>query len=123
MKWLGYAWSVVANVFYVLVVVYIFSRINDQKLTVIVAVLGLIYVAIRSVAIGQALTFFPLLVAANKSLDELRAVSGLPQQHQKAEYQAAASKIKKESVKLHIDGLFLGVIGLICFGSLWSALN
>src|SRR5262249_19218090 len=56
MKALGYVWRVLVNLFYVAIVLYVFDRLQGRHDTsIVVAILGLIYVTIRSIAIGQAL--------------------------------------------------------------------
>ena len=51
---LGYVWRVLTNVFYVAVVLYVFSALHGRSEAITVAVLGLVYVTIRTIAIGQA---------------------------------------------------------------------
>ena len=50
---LGYVWRVLVNVFYVAVVLYVFDALQRRPERITVAVLGLVYVTIRTIAIGQ----------------------------------------------------------------------
>ena len=52
---LGYTWRVLINVLYIAVVLYVLDKLQGRPEAITVAILGLIYVAIRSIAIGQGL--------------------------------------------------------------------
>lgn len=126
MKWLGYAWRVAANCFYLAVVLYVFDRLTlKPDLTIIVALLGIIYVAIRS--IGVALAFFHMHSAPIflKKMNRILANQGDPGGQDTPDEIVAAEKLNSQrNVKIIIDGVFLWIISIVCllaiFGNLPS---
>jgi hypothetical protein len=93
----------------------------DPKLTVLVAILGLIYTTIRGIAMGQFLAFSPTLLSIAKSLDQLKR-HVLGKQLASEDYVAAEAQLKRVQVSVFIQGLFLSVISLFCLFALLTAL-
>jgi hypothetical protein len=122
-KALSYTWRVAVNVFYVCVVLYVFANINEKSLQIVVAILGLLYVTIRSIAIGQYFTNAPMLIGLVKSIDELKERLGIPRTGTPEEYEAVDAMLRTTTVKTYIDSGFLSLIGLICLFVLFSALQ
>jgi hypothetical protein len=50
-KAFGYVRLALINLFYVLVVLFVFSRLQERGLTIIVSILGVLYVTVRAQAI------------------------------------------------------------------------
>jgi hypothetical protein len=121
-KALGYTWRIIGNVFYVLVVLFVFAHIAERDIKIVVAVLGLIYVTIRWIALGQFFAYAPMLIGLVKSVDELKEAAGIPRLGTAEEYEEVDAQLKTTKVKAYIDGVFLSVISLICLFALFSAL-
>ena len=121
-KALSYTWRIVVNVFYVLVVLFVFVNIEAHDTKIIVAVLGLLYVTIRGIAIGQFFANAPMMIGLVKSVDELKERVGIPRTGTLAEYEAVEAIFHTTTVKVYIDSAFLSLIGFICLFVLFSAL-
>jgi hypothetical protein len=73
MKALGYTWRVLVNLFYVAIVLYVFDKLHGRhETTILVAVLGLIYVAIRTIATGQFHALFEIIKVLTRDLIRVR---------------------------------------------------
>src|SRR5262245_60251657 len=73
MRWLGYAWTVAVNCFYLIGVFWAFNQIyNRHDLEITVAILGLIYVAIRTISMFQFAAMFEMLSQTKKQLLQLQ---------------------------------------------------
>jgi hypothetical protein len=70
-KWFRWSWCVFGNFLYVTVVLYIFSKIQERNLTIILALIGLVFVAIRQTHLSRFLETGPLLINLSKKIDRL----------------------------------------------------
>jgi hypothetical protein len=69
MRWLGYLWNVLVNCFYLAIVLWVFDKLGNRPEAIVVAVIGMTYVAIRTIAIGQyAITVGSLFVLKKEIL-------------------------------------------------------
>lgn len=121
---LGYAWRVLANVFYVAVVLYVFDRLHGRPEAITVAVLGLVYVTFRSIAIGQASGLTGALKIIEADLIRIREL--LNDEHAETRWEGAredAKNMERMRIKLYIDGFFLSIVSLICLFVLFVALD
>jgi hypothetical protein len=120
---LTYIWWVLINIFYIAIILYVFDKLHGQTEVITVAVLGLIYVTIRSIAIGQAMGLANALKIIEADLIRVRELLG-------DEYAGGRSEAAKEDSealsrvrnKVYIDGFFLWIVGLICLLVLFSKL-
>ncbi len=124
MKALGYTWRVLQNIAYLGVVLWVFNGLGSRRdASAIIAVLGLIYVSMRSVAIGQAMAISHIAFVADRHLLRIRHLlqddDAVPIAEQLPE---VMDRWSRERAKLYIDSVFLAIIGLFCllilFGSI-----
>ena len=120
----GYAWLVITNLFYLAIVVIVLEGTHklDPKLTVVVATLGLVYVAIRTLAMSQSMALVPMLVGIAKSVDELKGPRG-KRLATSEEYAVAEAQLKRGHIKFYIQSLFLFLTSLICLFAIYTALT
>jgi hypothetical protein len=121
---LGYVWRVLTNIFYVAVVLYVFDALHGRPEAITVAVLGLVYATIRSVAIGQAIGLSNALKIIEVDLVRIREL--LNDEHAQTRWRSAqedAKTLEQTRIKLYIDGFFLSIVSLICLFVLYSALQ
>src|SRR5262249_17869584 len=116
MRWLGYAWTVAVNCFYLFVVLWAFDKIeNRHELTITVAILGLIYVAIRTSSMYQFTAMLEIFSQTKKQLLQLQKFVRDPQYEANQRELDETEEIKQKSrVKFYINAFFLWVIGLFC---------
>jgi hypothetical protein len=121
---IGYAWRVLINVFYVGVVLYVFDKLQGRSEAIItVAVLGLIYVTIRSTAIGQGIGLTSGLKVIEADVIRLRELAH--DEHARSRWNASKTEsvvINRERNKLFIDGFFLSIVSIICLVVLFGEL-
>jgi hypothetical protein len=117
-------WTVIVSCLYVLVVLFVFSRLNQRPEAIVVAVLGLTYVAIRTHAIGQVVFDARAFVRIHEQLFYLRNLLGDP--HVDSVYAdfkrtggAAESAVY---AKIYLESFFLFMIFLICLFVLFTSL-
>src|SRR5262249_47663870 len=106
------------------IIVWVLGRTSqlDPKLTIVVAVLGLVYVAIQGQGMSQAQAFSPLLIGIAKSLDELKGPGGKRIDTPEA-YALAEKQLKRGRIKIYIQSLFLTLTSLICLYAIYAALT
>jgi hypothetical protein len=122
---LGYTWRVLVNVFYIAVVLYVFDKLQGRSEAIVtVAVLGLIYVTIRSIAIWQGMGLANALKVIESDLIRLRELFRDEHARNRLEASRADSEVlSRERNKLFIDGFFLSIVSLICLLVLLSELG
>jgi hypothetical protein len=121
---IGYAWRVLINIFYIAVILYVFDKLQRRPEIVTVAVLGLIYVTIRTIAIGQAIGLFNALKIIEADIVQIREL--LKDEHAADRWEAAKADSKvleRTRNKLYIDGFFLSIVSIICLLVLFNELG
>jgi hypothetical protein len=93
--------------------------LKDGSEKAIISVLGILYVLIRSVAIGQAIAFGNVVNALDERLDEIQYFVNAA--HEKLDRSAVRDELSYQHVKLYIDVFFLGLISLGCLWSFFTA--
>jgi hypothetical protein len=117
---LGYAWRILTNIFYIAVVLYVFDQLHGHSEAIImVAVLGLIYVTIRSIAISQGIG-----LTSESDLIRLRELARDEHARERWDASKAESEVlNRARNKLLIDGFFLSIVSIICLVVLFSELG
>ena len=121
---MSYARTVVANCFYLFVIGYVFAKLNGRTEIITVAILGLIYVTIRTIAIGQLIMTLTLFTDVNRQLLYMRSLLNDPtyEENKRAWDEVEESKPQKLG-KYYIDLGFLSLIGLFCLLVLFNYLQ
>jgi len=121
LKWLKYTWRVLLNLFSLVVISFVFMSIHNAQTQITVSIGGLLWVAIRSSAMGQGLYSTIAMSAMAKELDEIkRRLKGEP--IDRAAYAHSDEVMSYHQIKMMIDGTFLGIISLICLFQFFTAL-
>lgn len=125
MRWLGYAWTVAVNCFYLFIVVWVFDKLTGHRdLLITVSILGLIYVAVRTMGTGGQLYTVEMATATNKQLLYIRKLLNDPDYAEtQRKWDEAEKKVPQQYVKLYINGFFLWLIGIFCLLVLFSTLS
>ena len=119
---LGYAWRVVSNLLQVLIVLYIFSRLDVRFEIIVVAILGLIYVTIRTISLNTAYLLTNIVVFAEKDFVFIRKNLGDDVSAREKEDSVAENKLPQMMFRVAIDGVGLSLIGIVCLYQLFNAL-
>jgi hypothetical protein len=123
MRWIVYPWRVLVNLFYIAVVGYVFSRLHQRDEKIYVAILGLIYVAIRTQGVLTGMYLVPMIIHLSRQIDGLRefvdaSFSRPPDEADQVE--RATNKLYARSL---IESLGLAAIAGYCLLELFGALN
>jgi uncharacterized phage-like protein YoqJ len=119
MRWLGYIWCFAYNIFYAVVVFGVLIGIKNPFEKAIIAVLGVIYVAIRGQGIGNGLAVMQIVTAFQDQVDKIRyAVDNTFELPDRSEELSASNYVRN---KLYISGCFLFLISLICLWQFFDA--
>jgi hypothetical protein len=132
---LGYVWRVVSNLIQLLVVLYIFSKLNERFEVIVIAVLGLIYTALRSMGWGLFMAFTGMERLLDREFLLLRRLLNdqtlqddderdlILTEDWKAVAALKTKLMERAMFKSYIDALFVGVIWIICLYQLFTYLN
>ena len=118
------ALSVLINVFYIAVVLYVFDKLLGRPEAITAAILGLVYVTIRSIAIGQALGRANSFKIIEADLIRIRELLG--DEHASDRWEAAKTDSEgfgRQRNNLFIDGFFLSLVSIICLLVLFNELQ
>lgn len=123
MHFLRWLWLIAVNVFYVIVVVYVFDRLSGRTEHIVVSILGLLYVAIRWQSLAAAVTINRTAFALDIEFARIRSLlndASLKEHDEEAI--GLREKAERQIYKIGVSSLFLSVIGLICLLDLFSHL-
>ena len=115
---LGYIWKVVVNIVILFIVAWALDKLNGRTETLIVAVLGMIYVTIRTTQGFQLLAMGELALLHQEQIDAIRTWIDGTYQPDRAELKL----FKRVRAKFYIDGIFLALISLLCMLVFFSRL-
>ena len=116
---LGYVWSVALNVAILAVVLYVFSRLQTRLETIVVSLIGLLYGAIRAIALNQGRAFAQVGMLFAHELHRVREMLGQAEDGGLAEGQA---EIDRQITRAYIDVLFLTAVEVVRLYNLFTAL-
>src|SRR5262249_53138117 len=122
---LRYLWTVLINCFYLFIVLFVLNKLNQRPEAIVVAVLGLSYVAMRSHAIGQMVSNVTAFVQLHEQFFYIRKL--LDDTHLDAVY--ADFKKQCEAAepaaygRIYIECFFLFLISLSCLLVLFTSLS
>jgi hypothetical protein len=124
-RWLGYAWTVAVNCFYLIVIGWVFDKLHGHhELTITVAILGLIYVTVRTIGMYQFHASLDLFKLTRRQLLQLQKRAGDPSyEANQKELDEVDELHQKNMVKFYINAFFLWLIGIICMLILFTTLD
>jgi hypothetical protein len=115
---LGYIWKVVVNIVILFIVAWALDKLNGRTETLIVAVLGMIYVT-RTTQGFQGLAMVELALLHQEQIDAIRTwIDGTYQPDRADELKF----FKRVRAKFYIDCIFLALISLLCMLVFFSRL-
>ena len=117
---LGYVWRVFTNLLALLIVLYVFSQLNQRLEFITVSILGLMYGTIRAIAFNQGSAFARVVMAFARDVHSIRGALGIEQND--SDDEEAEKQLNRQIVKGYIDMAFLSLISLACLYHLFSAL-
>jgi len=131
MHWVRYAWGVVVGLFNLVVILWVFSQVYEPRDKLIVAILGLIYTTMRSIALHQALYFTTQLTSIHLRLAVIERATGIKapdliddDDDEMAETQVNAERMLRRShARLYIDAVFIALAYLVCLYVVFTSLS
>lgn len=121
-KILSYTWLIVSNCFYLLIVLYVFSRLSDRSETIIVAVLGLLYVTIRSIAMTQWIDLTTRFRSLMMEIEAIKSATIAGYETNNDEWEEAEKIVASRQIKIFVVSAFLFLISLVCLWRIFSVL-
>jgi hypothetical protein len=107
----GYIWKVAVNIGILCIVAWALDKLHDRNDTLIVSVLGMIYVTIRTTQGFQGLAMVEIAFRHQEQLDAIRSwIDGTYAPDRSEEW----TIYKRLRAKFYIDGCFLALISLMC---------
>jgi len=76
MRWLGYLWCMVVNLFYLLLVFVVLFGLREPMEKTIISVLGIIYVTVRGIGITNGLALMTISAHFQEQIDRIRYAVG-----------------------------------------------
>ncbi len=121
---LGYAWKIGVNIFYVAVVVAVLSFVAGRPETIILPILGVLYVTIRLIGMGIAHSVYVLAASLDRIERRLNAQDVEDFREQESEFsEERTNRLNKLSWDMAIDGTGLGIITLVCLWKFFVAID
>jgi hypothetical protein len=122
LTFLRYVWHIAMRSLEIVVVLYVFSHLGARLEFILVALLGLIYVTIRSLAIGQLHIWIEAQTAIEKDLTALLHLTGQDPEVLRERWR---NQTETERKKLHVYGwmaitrVAMAAVSLICLWQLF----
>jgi hypothetical protein len=115
MRWFGYAWLILFNTFCIVVVLAVFAKLFERPDVILVAILGLIYIAIEVRGAAQNVGITEGLMQLRKQVLEVRRLLNDVNFGSEAETIWQTEKaISDVMPRYYINQFFRGLISLIC---------
>jgi hypothetical protein len=118
---LGYAWRIATNVFYLAVVFYVLEQLHQRPETIIVPVLGLIYLRVHMIGIALGTGHMVVFRFLNDINDRLKLLID-PHYQRDTELAAEIEKTTTPSGKDVVDYIFISLVSLLCLWKLFVSL-
>jgi hypothetical protein len=119
-----YVWSISSCLVQLAIILFVFGHLKGRTEDITVAILGLLYVTIRSIAIGLGVGLFKFWLAMDKELIRIREMLGedasLIQERNETNTRLEDKIITGGMV---ITGIFLSIVGLICLVVLFQTIT
>jgi hypothetical protein len=122
LSFLAYVWRVLVNLIMLLVLGGVIHEAHSPFEITVVASLGLIYVTIRSIGIGQAMMFVNFATGVDTEFTRIRRLFGDPDIDQHEEDASALRKlVRRRMGRFYVDVAFLSIAFFICLYWLLNA--
>ena len=125
-RFLQIGWQVLWGIAEVLIVLVVLNTIKDNNTAQIIAVLGLIYATMRSVALGNAMGMASMAAATDFQFDELKrridALQAAGALEVEVERPDKTRWLNRQFIDSAIKGVVIGLIYLICLFQFFSRL-
>jgi hypothetical protein len=108
---IGYIWRVAVNIAILCIAAWALDKLHDRTETLIVAVLGMIYVTIRTTQGFQSLAMMEIAIHHQGQIDAIRTWIDGTYQPDRSEEMALFKRVR---AKFYIDCCFLALISLFC---------
>jgi hypothetical protein len=115
-------WAIVANLLLVIVTLTIFSGLETRFEILVIAILGLIYTALRGAGLTAGKTNAGFFILLNKDLNYIRQRLRDDVSEREQEVRKAEADLTRFMVAYGIEGFGLLIVSLICAYHLLTAL-
>jgi hypothetical protein len=117
----AYGWRVLVNLIMLTIVLGTLGEARGRFEITPIAILGLIYVTIRSMGIGHAIAYAQLGTGLDLELTHIRELLGEDRDHHRDEMDEFKKIGKGRMGRLYVDAIFLALAFFICLYWLGTA--
>ena len=118
------AWRTVVQLFYIVIVLWVFSTVDTAAGRFQAALAGLIYCTIRSGFIGLAMSQIRAMTALGYGIDKVRAASDDTFRPEYLDRPGLLdNQVFKHTVPIYFHSVGIGIIYLICLINLFGAID
>jgi hypothetical protein len=118
----GYVWRVAVNAFYVLVIWYVLANLHGRAESIVVPVLGLLYVEIRAHASARARAGVALGHALVEITERLKALADSNYKRSEDEVAEIRAFTEKMEAQSNIEAVFQVAASVLCLWKLFTQL-
>jgi hypothetical protein len=119
----GYAWTVIANLIAMAVILYVFSNTGSGFETKVIAILVIIYLTVRGFEAGYSLATSNLAIGLDSEFKRMRGLLKSPADKYEIEaFQETKQKAEKAMIKMYINSIFMSIAYMIALWNLFSSL-
>lgn len=126
-RYVGYLWNVLVNIFTIIVVLSIFSKVHSSFETIVLSIAVLIYIQLVTFSSIWGLQTQTELFALNEEFKRMRRLmkeqlSDDDEEYEKEQLDESKAKFEKQQVKFYINGIFAFIVYIIAILNLLGAL-
>jgi len=127
LSYIGYAWTVIVNIFTVFVVLAVFNSVYADFEKLIISIAVLIYISLTSFTSGFGLVKQIELLAIGEEFKKIRTllkeeVDEYDEEYEKEQIENSKNNLKKQQVKFYINAGFAFIIYVIALLNLFGAI-
>jgi hypothetical protein len=119
---LSYGWYVATRLFYLAVIYYVFDHLYERFEKIVVAILGVLYVSQRTIAVSQGDLFTRVGIELDNIQEKVKEIAEPGYYRRTAETSEIMKMVSTQQTKLAVESVFLGIVSLLCLYELFVAI-
>jgi len=119
---LSYGWYVATRLFYLAVIYYVFDHLYERFEKIVVAILGILYVSQRTIAVSQGDLFTRVGIELDNIQEKVKEIAEPGYYRRTAETSEIMKMVSTQQTKLAVESVFLGIVSLLCLYELFVAI-
>lgn len=120
---LSYGWYVATRLFYLAVIYYVLDHLYERFEKIVVAILGVLYVSQRTIAVSQGDLFIKVGIELDNIQEKVKEIAEPGYYRRTAETSEIMEMVSTQQTKLAVESVFLGIFSLLCLYELFVAIQ